>query len=436
MAANMLQHERNQFLMIDVTSIDARPGEAEIVSLMADYMAARLFTPRQRKSLSVLIDLTSQPVRVPVTRAMLGPQKSGLGTRPPKQFELTVSTAAGIRDAAEVVAHELLHISQAVNGRLLITAKKRKINGVKRVVDTARWMGGKPVTIDELAWQYRPWEIEACHWQSLLVTEFLMLTTGQFVDQPVQAPKKKQLALYLVKVPAPVMAPRSQGPAFVPAPVMAAPADSEQPAEQATVSVIGSNDASIDAVIANAMPEAEMTPDMMPAEARDGVSAEASAKASGGMQEEAREDFDTDPSVVPPPVMMPPVMPIEEPDEALMADLAADLALEPQAGGTFGGSFGEPAGDVAGDVAETPAGTGSAAEADQPSIDLPESANAGPEGALQDLPVYDKAAAADADYDGTAIEVDVPGLDSPRTLDPVAMSRKLDELRDRGLVGA
>lgn len=432
MAANMLQHERNQFLMIDVTPIDARPGEAEIVSLMADYMAARLFTPRQRKSLSVLIDLTSQPVRVPVTRAMLGPQKSGLGTRPPKQFELTVSTAAGIRDAAEVVAHELLHISQAVNGRLLITAKKRKINGVKRVVDTARWMGGKPVTIDELAWQYRPWEIEACHWQSLLVTEFLMLTTGQFVDQPVQAPKKKQLALYPVKVPAPVMEPRSQGPAFVPAPVMAAPADSEQPAEQATASVIGSNDASIDAVIANAMPEAEMTPDMMPAGAWDGVSAEASAKASGGMQEEAREDFDTDPSVVPPPVMMPPVMPIEEPDEALMADLAADLALEPQAGGKFGGSFGEPAGDVA----ETPAGTGSAAEADQPSIDLPESANAGPEGALQDLPVYDKAAAADADYDGTAIEVDVPGLDSPRTLDPVAMSRKLDELRDRGLIGA
>ena len=98
--------------------------------------------------------------------------------------------------------------------------------------------------------------------------------------------------------------------------------------------------------------------------------------------------------------------------------------------------LGDVAGDVSEDAAETPAGNGSAAEADQSSIDLPESANAGPEGALQDLPVYDKAAVADADYDGTAIEVDVPGLDSPRTLDPVAMSRKLDELRDRGLVGA
>ena len=412
----------------------------------------------KRKSLSVLIDLTSQPVRVPVTRAMLGPQKSGLGARPPKQFEMTVSTAAGIRDAAEVVAHELLHISQAVNGRLLITAKKRKINGVKRVVDTARWMGGKPVTIDELAWQYRPWEIEACHWQGLLVTEFLMLTTGQYAEQPVQAPKKKQLALYPVKVPAPMMAPRSQPPAFAPAPVMAAPAESEKAAakaaapaesEKAAASVIGSNGASIDAVIANAMPEAaapqnaepvpegtmpeaDMMPDMMPAEAQFG--------APDGALETAPEDFDPDLPVMTPPVMTP----IEEPDEALMADLAADLALESQPVGTFGGSFGEPAapGDADQPNANTSTmeeagnGNGAAAEAKQLLADLPESANAGPEGALQDLPVYDKAAAADADYDGTAIEVDVPGLDSPRTLDPVAMSRKLDELRDRGLIGA
>lgn len=47
---------------------------------MTSYVAARLFMPRQRKSLSVIIDLTSRPVRVPVTRPMLAPQKSGLGT--------------------------------------------------------------------------------------------------------------------------------------------------------------------------------------------------------------------------------------------------------------------------------------------------------------------------------------------------------------------
>ena len=409
--------------MIEVTSIDARPGEAEIVTLMAGYMAARLFTPRQRRTLSVIIDLTGQPVRVPVTRAMLGPQKSGLGTRPPKQFEMTVSTAAGIRDAAEIVAHELLHISQAVNGRLLIKPAKRKINGVKRTVDTARWMGGKPVVIDELAWQYRPWEIEACHWQTSLVTEFLMLTTGQYAEQPVQAPKKKQLALYPVKVPAPVMMPRSQGPEFAPIPAMDAPAmdapamsaeaapvatpASAEPAIAATAtSVIASNDASIDAVVATAMPQAA-TPDAvsqgeetMPGDEIDaGVGA---ADLVAGLHA-GQDDSDAD---------LPAIAPIEEPDEALMADLAADLAL----GAQPGGSFGDPSREAAPSV---------------PAASYPDH-----DGALRDMPVYDKQNGAEPAWGTHGIEVDVPGLDAPRTLDPAAMTRKLDELRDRGLAGA
>ena len=412
--------------MIEVTSIDARPGEAEIVTLMAGYMAARLFTPRQRRTLSVIIDLTGQPVRVPVTRAMLGPQKSGLGTRPPKQFEMTVSTAAGIRDAAEIVAHELLHISQAVNGRLLIKPAKRKINGVKRTVDTARWMGGKPVVIDELAWQYRPWEIEACHWQTSLVTEFLMLTTGQYAEQPVQAPKKKQLALYPVKVPAPVMMPRSQGPEFAPIPAMDAPAmdapamsaeaapvatpASAEPAIAATAtSVIASNDASIDAVVATAMPQAA-TPDAvsqgeetMPGDEIDaGVGADLGTDLVADLHV-GQDDSDAD---------LPAIAPIEEPDEALMADLAADLAL----GAQPGGSFGDPSWEAAPSV---------------PAASYPDH-----DGALRDMPVYDKQNGAEPAWGTHGIEVDVPGLDAPRTLDPAAMTRKLDELRDRGLAGA
>ena len=412
--------------MIEVTSIDARPGEAEIVTLMAGYMAARLFTPRQRRTLSVIIDLTGQPVRVPVTRAMLGPQKSGLGTRPPKQFEMTVSTAAGIRDAAEIVAHELLHISQAVNGRLLIKPAKRKINGVKRTVDTARWMGGKPVVIDELAWQYRPWEIEACHWQTSLVTEFLMLTTSQYAEQPVQAPKKKQLALYPVKVPAPVMMPRSQGPEFAPIPAMDAPAmdapamsaeaapvatpASAEPAIAATAtSVIASNDASIDAVVATAMPQAA-TPDAvsqgeetMPGDEIDaGVGADLGTDLVADLHV-GQDDSDAD---------LPAIAPIEEPDEALMADLAADLAL----GAQPGGSFGDPSREAAPSV---------------PAASYPDH-----DGALRDMPVYDKQSGAEPAWGTHGIEVDVPGLDAPRTLDPAAMTRKLDELRDRGLAGA
>jgi len=343
--------------MIDVTSIDARPGEADIVRLMADYMARRLFTPRQRRSLSVIVDLTSQIVRVPVTRAMLGPQKSGLGTRPPKQFEMTVSTAAGIRDAAESVAHELLHISQAVNGRLLITPKKRKINGVRRVVDTARWMGGKPVTIDELAWQNRPWEIEACHWQTILVTEFLMLTTGQPAEQPVQKPKKQQLALYPVKLPVAVMPPRAQAPEFAP-----------------------------------------FTDNMQ----------------SGNMAETQQGAVDAEP----------PVMPrIDEAEAALMADLAADLALDGQFGGSSGGEAQSTASAMSGDDADV----------DQLHHSNGFSARNGTDEWGTDERGTDERG---DDIPGSAIEVDVPGLDEPRMLDAVAMSRKLVELRDRGLLGA
>lgn len=118
--------------MIEVSSIDAIPGESEILTLMANYMTERLFTKRQRRSLTVFIDVTHESAQEPVTRRMLGPQKAGLGTRAPTNFEMTVSTGAGLREAAEVIAHELLHISQAVNGRLLITEKTKKINGVKR----------------------------------------------------------------------------------------------------------------------------------------------------------------------------------------------------------------------------------------------------------------------------------------------------------------
>ena len=91
-----------------------------------------------------MIDVTGRQMRAPVTRAMLGPQRAGLGTRTPTMFEMTVSTAAGIRDAAETIAHELLHISQAVNGRLNIVFKAQEGQRTQKCLSMwVRWMGGK-----------------------------------------------------------------------------------------------------------------------------------------------------------------------------------------------------------------------------------------------------------------------------------------------------
>ena len=192
--------------MIEVNLTDGASGEAEILQLLTAYLSDRLFTPRQRKTMQVFVDLTRAAVRVPVTRAMLMPRRSGLRTIAPASFEMTVSTAAGIRDAGEVLAHEMIHISQVMNGRLVLGRATKKVNGSKAMVDQARWMSGKPVIIDQLEWRHRPWEIEACHWQTILVDEFLTLAGGNHAVQQLQKAGKKHLALFEAALPVPQVA--------------------------------------------------------------------------------------------------------------------------------------------------------------------------------------------------------------------------------------
>ena len=188
--------------MYKVNVIDAVPGEVEVLRLMTGYLGDRLFTPRQRASLDITINATRRPIRVPISRDMLLPQKAGFGLGPPTAFEMTVSTAVGIRDAGQVIAHELLHVSQVTNGRLVFNRKTKKIDRQRKKVELARWMGGKPVIIDQLPWHTRPWEIEACHWQVLLVDEFLTLASGSQPFLQLQKPGKQRLALLAASLPA------------------------------------------------------------------------------------------------------------------------------------------------------------------------------------------------------------------------------------------
>ncbi|HCV88999.1 MAG TPA: hypothetical protein DGU02_07405, partial [Alphaproteobacteria bacterium] len=85
---------------------------------------------------------------------------------------------------------------------------------------------------------------------------------------------------------------------------------------------------------------------------------------------------------------------------------------------------------------DTGIGNGGDLAIDLASSDMPDAAVPDHDGAVRNMPVYDKVADIDAGGAASTIEVDVPGLDAPRTLDSVAMSRKLDELRDRGLLSA
>ena len=263
--------------MIEVNVIDGASGEAEIMQLLTAYLSDRLFTPRQRKSVQVFIDLTRAAVRVPLTRAMLMPRRSGLRTIAPGSFEMTVSTAAGIRDAGEVLAHEMIHISQVMNGRLVLNRATKRVNGTKTTVDLARWMSGKPVIIDQLEWRYRPWEIEACHWQTILVDEFLTLAGGNQPDQQLQKTGKKHLALFKAALPVPQLVRANPEPHLdiMDAPATMFPgtgADASETADHAATVLAASSPRGISRIVDNAAvfgavePQADDAPaDMIPA---------------------------------------------------------------------------------------------------------------------------------------------------------------------------
>ncbi len=311
---------------------------------------------------------------------------------------MTVLTGAGLRDAAEVIARELLHISQAVNGRLLITEKTKKINGVKKKVNLARWMGGKSIMMDELSWHQRTWEIEACGWQGQLVTEFLMLTTGKFVDQPVQSPKRKQLALYPVSVPAP-MSPVHQEPVFAPGNGVGEAA-AVAPRPKAPGSVVEENGASIDSLIHGKMPLAAQPV---------AVAAGAGVTAAGGLQHHGDDgsaallaDFDAELGRDSVSVPMPGHAEMNDP--ALDDDLASAIAAV---------DF-EPVRAHDADAAE---------DAPDRLPELP--ATRGP-AALPDALAHSK----------PAIEVEFPGLNGTRSLQRDSITRKLGELQKLGLASA
>ena len=278
-----------------------------------------------------------------------------------------------------------------MNGRLLITEKKKKVNGIKKQVHMARWMGGKPIVMDELAWHQRLWEIEACGWQGQLVTEFLMLTTGQSVDQPVQSPKRKQLALYPVSVPAP-MSPVHQEPVFAPGNGVGE-AVAVAPRPKVPGSVVEENGASIDALIDGRMP----------------MAAQPVAVTAGGLQHHGEDasaallaDFDAEFGRDSVSVPMPGHAEMDDP--ALDDDLASAIAA----------------------VDFEPVRAHDADAAEGAPVQMPELAATQGPAALPDAP----------DYSKSVIEVEVPGLDETRSLQRDSISRKLGELQKRGLVCA
>jgi len=182
--------------MFVINRLDGRPGEAELLAVAAAYFADRLLSDHQRKQLAITVNITTQPIRVPIPREMLVTRYRLFRPIPPCDFAFSVSLARGVRNALEVIAHELIHVAQVVHGRLIITRREVQIGFSGRTIHLVRWGRSKAIPVEQSEWQERPWEIEACRWQICLVDEFLASSSGQHLMPIVRRPNPNRLALY------------------------------------------------------------------------------------------------------------------------------------------------------------------------------------------------------------------------------------------------
>jgi len=193
--------------MIEVISVRAgteaghtppTSDEAQLLSAAVGFFADRLLTRKQQRRLTFVIEFTAAPHRYSVDMAALIGENGLFGFRPPRLFEMTASSAAGMRDALESVAVEMVHIAQVTTGRLALFHKKRKFRGARQSVIAARWLGKQETIVDRLARTDRPWVIEAVKTAPRLVDEFMALAAGMTASVPRQKATDRQIGLHLV----------------------------------------------------------------------------------------------------------------------------------------------------------------------------------------------------------------------------------------------
>jgi len=234
--------------MIKVTRATAADGEVELVVTAARFFIDRLIPVAKQKKLSLNIDVTDMPGRTPIAIKWLVGRAGLFSFKPPRHFEMAISTAAGVKDGLEIAANEIVHVAQIVSGRLKIQLKKRKVNGRVEEAYAASWMGGKYLFVDMTPRPDRLWETEASALKKQLVEEFLTWSAGQFAKLPTQRPSQSHYGLYAIR------------PTVIAAPV-SIPAKPDMPAPR-----ILQTDHQID-VPQNAADSALVTDDMAPASA-------------------------------------------------------------------------------------------------------------------------------------------------------------------------
>lgn len=202
--------------MISVIAIDNAQAEASLLQLAATFAATRLFTAKQQKERAIEVHVTSAPSAIPTPREQLAKQKGAFGPRQ-LPYHFVVSTAYGFDSAAQQMMHELVHIAQVAQKRLMLQPKRIKQDGVKHTHYTAKFCGRKMGLIDSLAWDVRPWEAEAVTFGQQLFAEFqafISATQGEFPAYGTKKELKLQPALFALPElpPAPLSQPQPAQP--------------------------------------------------------------------------------------------------------------------------------------------------------------------------------------------------------------------------------
>ena len=202
--------------MIKVTGSSVTNGEVELIVTATRFFLDRLLPVAQQKKLTLNIDVTERPCRTPIAVKWMVGSNGFFGWKPPRQFAMTVSVAAGFKDGLEVAANEIVHVAQTVSGRLKISLKNRKVNGKRENAYAASWVNGKFAFVDMTPREDRLWEAEAHRLKTQLVDEFLAWSAGKIKKLPMQKPKKNGYGLYGIRpqsIAGPVTIPAQSAPA-------------------------------------------------------------------------------------------------------------------------------------------------------------------------------------------------------------------------------
>ena len=185
--------------MIKVTRSSVTDGQDEVIVTAAQFFLDRLLPSALQKKLTMNIEVTDRPGRTPIAIKWLVGSSGFFGWKPPRQFMMTVSVAAGVKDGLEVAANEIVHVAQTVSGRLKISLKNRKVNGSQEDAYAASWLDGKFAFVDMTPRDNRLWETEAQQLKTQLVDEFLAWSAGRVKKFPTQKPKRDAYGLYDIR---------------------------------------------------------------------------------------------------------------------------------------------------------------------------------------------------------------------------------------------